>query len=352
MPATNKNNKIMVAMSGGVDSAVCASLLRDNGYDVSCAVFVFSDAGEAYVPAAQAACDSLGLPLTVLERKALFEEHVAAPFRRTYCAGRTPNPCVVCNPFVKFRTLCEAADTAGCAFIATGHYARVEQRDGVAVLRKAVSLERDQSYMLYSLTQPQLSRLVFPLGELAKPQVRETARRLGLAAADAPDSQEICFIPDGDYPGYIHARGLRGAQGRFLAPDGAVLGPHKGVEYYTIGQRRGLGIAYGTPVFVKEICENGDIRLGLSGEEFSRGMIVEQPVVNPIWREPLGGEFEVKVRSVAKPAPCFVEPLPGGTLRVEFKTPQRAPAPGQAAVFYDGEYIAAGGVIRQCFESF
>ena len=340
----------MVAMSGGVDSAVCASLLRDNGYDVSCAVFVFSDAGEGCVPAARAACASLGLPLAVLERKALFEAEVAAPFCRTYCAGRTPNPCVVCNPLVKFRTLCEAADAAGCDWIATGHYARVERRDGAAVLRKAVSLERDQSYMLYSLAQAQLARLVLPLGELSKAQVRERARGLSLAAADAPDSQEICFIPDGDYPGYIHARGLRGAAGRFLGPGGEVLGSHKGVEHYTIGQRRGLGVACGKPVFVKEILENGDIRLGLSGEEYSRGLLVESPVVNPLWAGRFGGDFEVKVRSAARPAPCSVEQTPDGDLRVRFESPQRAPAPGQAAVFYAGEYIAAGGVIRQCFE--
>ena len=173
------------------------------------------------------------------------------------------------------RQLIDTADEEGYDFVATGHYAKLIRKDSLTYLAKGDSLARDQSYMLYRLGQRELSRLLFPLAELPKDEVRKIAAQIGLSCAQKPDSQEICFIPDGDYPGYIHARGLRGAQGRFVAPDGAVLGPHKGVEYYTIGQRRGLGIAYGTPVFVKEICENGDIRLGLSGEEFSCGMIVE-----------------------------------------------------------------------------
>lgn len=334
-------------MSGGVDSCVAAKLLKDEGHDVRCVFFVMSDAHLPQIAAARSAADSLCLPLAVLDLRGEFSA-VTDYFCREYCAGRTPNPCVVCNPTVKFKALCEEADRNGSERIATGHYARVETRGGCYILRKAACLERDQSYMLYSLPQSQLSRLVLPLGERTKTSVRESARQSGLAAADAPDSQEICFIPDGDYPAYIAAHGCRGKKGRFISPDGEALGPHEGVEHYTIGQRRGLHISLGRPVFVKSILPDGDIRLGWSGDEYSAGVEIADIRMNPAYVLRQGGVYAVKLRSAARPADCRIGAVGGEGCALLFDAPQRAPAPGQSAVLYDGELLAGGGVIARC----
>ncbi len=335
-------------MSGGVDSCVAAKLLKDEGHDVRCVFFVMSDAHVPQIAAARAASGALSLPFEALDLRGEFGG-VIDYFCREYCAGRTPNPCVVCNPTVKFKALCDAADAAGSDLIATGHYARVEKKDGVYVLRRAECVERDQSYMLYSLSQAQLARLVLPLGGRTKAAVRDIADAAALPCAAAPDSQEICFIPDGDYPAYIAARGYAGKKGNFIAPDGRALGPHKGVEHYTVGQRRGLHVSLGAPVFVKEITAGGDILLGFSGDEYSAGVRVARAAVNPAFSLGDGGAFSVKLRSMAQPAGCRVEGFDGESFRLVFDEPQRAPAPGQAAVLYHGEYLVGGGVIEACF---
>ena len=235
-----RDNRIVVAMSGGVDSAAAALILRRKGFDPCGAVIRFSDASDACVTAAQGVCGTLGMPLEIIDARAEFERRVVAPFCEAYCAGRTPNPCVVCNPLVKFKALARAADALGCRMLATGHYARVEESGGFFRLKRAQCAKRDQSYMLCSLSQDILSRLALPLGEIAdKSEARALALEAGLECAGAPDSQEICFIPEGDYAAFIRARGLKGKPGRFIAPDGTPLGAHLGTENYTVGQRRG-----------------------------------------------------------------------------------------------------------------
>ena len=342
------DRKVLVALSGGVDSAVCVQLLREQGFTVSALVLRFSDAHDKAVAAAQLAADQLGVPLTVRDCSDAFRREVIAPFCAEYCAGRTPNPCLVCNPRVKFRQLCEAADEMGISFVASGHYARIAQEGEVFFPRRAVSEARDQSYMLYRLPQEMLRRLLLPVGEFEKPEIRRRAAALGLAAASAPDSQEICFIPDGDYPAYIERQGYHGAAGNFIAPDGTVLGPHKGVLRYTVGQRRGLGIALGRPVFVRRILPGGDILLGDAGEEFYAAVALNDLIERGAGLVP-GERYEVKIRSAAKPVPCRVlRRTPDGVILV-FDAPARAPAPGQAAVLYRGDLVVGGGPICEIF---
>ena len=287
-------DKVLVGLSGGVDSAVCVNVLRQQGFEVQGAVIRFSPAHDKAVAEAQKA----------------------------------------------------EADKLGCRFIATGHYARVEDRgDGVYTVCKAVSTARDQSYMLYRLGQDILSRLCLPLGEFEKEDVRQMARDAALPCADAPDSMEICFIPDGDYAAFIEGRGLAGKEGHFIAPDGADLGPHKGVLRYTLGQRKGLGLALGKPAFVKAIRENGDVALGWAGEEFFGGMRLSD-VCTPDGAPLPAGHYEVKVRSAAAPVGCTFD---GETL-VRFDEPARAPAPGQSAVFYGGDAVVGGGFIAEALD--
>lgn len=339
-------DKVLVGLSGGVDSAVCVHILKDQGFDVTGAVIRFSPAHDAAVEAAKKAAESLGIPLEVIDASEPFEANVVEPFCKAYCAGRTPNPCVLCNPTVKMKMLIQRADELGIQFIATGHYTQVEETEpGIYKLRRADSTARDQSYMLYRLDQSVLSRLCLPLGSFCKDDVRELARALGLPCADTPDSMEICFIPDGDYAKFIAERGHEGKSGRFIGPDGEDLGPHKGVLHYTLGQRKGLGLALGKPAFIKAIRENGDVVLGWAGEEFFRGMKLTD-LVTPDGKPLPAGAYTVKVRSAAQPAPCHFD----GVDTVMFDEPARAPAPGQSAVFYDGDIVLGGGFIAESIE--
>lgn len=342
------DRKVLVALSGGVDSAVCVQLLREQGFEVSALVLRFSDAHDKAVAAAQLAADQLGIPLTVRDCSDVFRREVIGPFCAEYCTGRTPNPCLVCNPRVKFRLLCEVADKMGIFFVASGHYARIAQEGNFFFPRRAVSEARDQSYMLYRLPQEILRRLLLPVGEFEKPEIRRRAVALGLAAATAPDSQEICFIPDGDYPGYIEQQGYHGAMGNFIAPDGTVLGPHKGVLRYTVGQRRGLGIALGQPVFVRRILPGGDILLGYAGEEFYAAVSLTDLVEHGPGLQP-GERYDVKIRSAARPVPCRVLRRTSDELLLAFDQPARAPAPGQAAVLYRDDLVIGGGPISEIY---
>ena len=341
-----EQDKVLVGMSGGVDSSVAVRILQQQGFAVTGAVIRFSPAHAAAVDAAQKAAEQLGIECIVLDAEELFEREVIAPFCADYCAGRTPNPCVRCNPAVKFTALLAAADRLGIQYIATGHYARVEvDGDGVSRIHLPASAARDQSYMLCRLDQDMLSRLVLPLGEFEKDDVREMARDFGLDCADAPDSMEICFIPDGDYPAYLERRGLAGKAGRFIGPDGADLGPHKGVLHYTVGQRKGLGIALGEPVFIREICANGDIRLARAGEEYFT-LIAVADIATPDGQPLPAGRYLVKVRSAAATPPALLD-YAGAEAVLTFESPVRAPAPGQTAAFYRDGAVLGGGFITR-----
>ncbi len=343
-----EREKILVALSGGVDSSACVAYLQDAGYAVAGVVLRMSAAHDQTVRDAQLAAEQLGIPLYVQDMKRAFSEQVICYFMAEYAAGRTPNPCVVCNPLVKFKGLLDAADAYGYPVIATGHYAGLRKSaDGERVLlTQAGSKERDQSYMLCRLTQKELRRLIFPLEGLPKPEVRQKAAEAGLSCAGKPDSQEICFIPDGNYAGYIEERLGAFPSGEYISPDGKVCGRHKGIIHYTVGQRKKLGIALGKPVFIKRIDpESNRIYLAWGGDEYESEILVRDV------SETYPGAFRdgmrcgVKVRSRAAVAPCTVRFAEGGKLRVLFDQPERAPAAGQTAAFYDGDVVLGGGFI-------
>ena len=338
-----EQDKVLVGMSGGVDSSVAVRILQEQGFAVAGAVIRFSPAHDAAVQQAKAAAKQLGVECIVLDAQDLFDANVVQPFCESYCKGETPNPCILCNPSVKFAALLTAADKLGIQYIATGHYARIEtDNEGVSHVHKAVSVARDQSYMLYRLEQDVLSRLLLPLGEFEKEDIREMARDMQLTCADAPDSMEICFIPDGDYASYIEKRGMSAKQGHFISPEGKDLGPHKGVLHYTVGQRKGLGIALGRPVFIREICEDGNILLADAGDDLVSNIGVAN-MVSADGKEIPAGDYTVKIRSAATPAPAHYN----GEGVLEFDPPVRAPAPGQSAVFYLDDMVVGGGFLRR-----
>jgi len=337
---------VMLALSGGVDSSVCAELLRRDGFEVRAVVMKMSDAHEYTVKAAAEVAKSLDIPLTVLDLRREFKEKVIAPFIDDYVNARTPNPCVICNPRVKFHHLLKAADEQGCDYIATGHYAKIGCENGVYFVEKSDSLERDQSYMLYRLPQEVLSRLIMPLGSLGKDYVRFKARELSLSSADAPDSQENCFIPDNDYAAYIKAQGAESLEGDFISPEGKAVGRHKGIIHYTVGQRKGLGIALGQPVFIKKIdAETNRIYLAYNGGQFSDKILVKDCVYMLKDAPHTTFNAEVKIRSAARCESAVVTPLEGGCAEVIFQSPVKAPAPGQSAVFYLENRVLGGGFI-------
>ncbi len=346
MPATR--TKILLALSGGVDSAVCAHLLKEQGYDVRAVVMKMSELHEKTVAAAKEAAESLRIPLTVLDLRDVFRENVISYFIRSYQSGITPNPCVVCNPTVKFKYLIEEADRQGCAFAATGHYAKLRCReDGRVELLRGDSDQRDQSYMLYRLTQKELSRLIFPLAHMEKDEVRRIAASLGLSCASAPDSQENCFIAGTDYAGYIEGVCGKMPEGDFIAPDGAVCGKHKGILHYTVGQRKHLGVALGRPVYVRKIDPvSNRIYLADTGE----AMLCKTAALSGVTASL--GEFpavcfkgQVKIRSVAKPVEAEITLLESDRAAVRFERPQRAVSKGQSLVIYDGDVLLGGGFI-------
>ncbi|MCI9405487.1 MAG: tRNA 2-thiouridine(34) synthase MnmA [Oscillospiraceae bacterium] len=340
--------KVLVALSGGVDSSVCVSLMKRQGCDVTGLVLSLSPAHEGTVRAAESVARALDIPLIVAREEEWFQREVVRPWAEAYRRGETPNPCIFCNPSTKFALLCREAKARGFCQVITGHYAGVRLREGRYLLKKAAFLPRDQSYMLYRLSQEQLSLLSLPLESLSKEEVRAIAAREGLPCANAPDSQEICFIPDNNYPAYIEKRFGPMPQGDFIGPDGRVCGHHKGLLHYTVGQRKGLGIALGRPVFIQSIDpQTNRIYLGESGEEYAAGVRLRDCRWIPFDRLPGSLRVGAKIRSAAKEAPASVTPLENGGAQVLFDTPQRAPAPGQSCVLYDGDWVLGGGYIEK-----
>ena len=348
-------------MSGGVDSTAAALLLQEAGYDVTGVTLKMfdskdigfgddSDNSAANVADAKSAAKKLGFPHYVFDFCDCFRKHVIDHFITEYENGRTPNPCVDCNKHVKLGQLFAKAEELGCDYIATGHYANVKYNEetGRWLLLRGKDRQKDQSYMLYTLTQTQLDHILFPLGQLHKTQIRDRAEAEGLTNARKPDSQDICFVPDGDYAQVIQNITKRAPQpGKFIHLDGTVLGTHKGQLHYTIGQRKGLGIAYRYPLYViKKDVENNIVYLGPKEELYSNTLIAEH--CNLISVPELTGPLRVtaKPRYRAKDVPAVIEPMEGGSIKVTFDEPQRALTPGQAVVFYQDDVVVGGGTIR------
>jgi len=345
----------MIAMSGGVDSAAAALLLLEQGYEAAGATFRLwerPDGGNREVDDAAEVCRGLGIPHHVFDYREIFNSRVVTPFVQSYLSGKTPNPCILCNKYIKFGIFSDFAREMGYDCFATGHYARrlYDQSSGLWQLCKALHTAKDQSYVLYSLTQKQLSALRLPLGEYEKSQIREITAASGLKVAHKADSQDICFIPDGDCGKFIAERcSADSFTGDFVDTDGKILGQHKGIFRYTVGQRKGLGIALGRPVYVKEVIphENKVVIAFDEADIFRSSVTVEN--INYIDGAPPASPIRVtaKLRYAHREAEALLTPLPGDGLsaRLDFELPQRAPAPGQSAVFYIGERVLGGGII-------
>jgi tRNA-specific 2-thiouridylase len=354
-------NKVAVAMSGGVDSAVAAALLIEQGHDV---IGLTMNLWPAWLPEpegnARACCGlsaiedarnaarRMGIRHYVLNLREEFEREVIDYFCDEYTRGRTPNPCIACNQAVKFRILLARAEALGCGVLATGHYARIatDGASGRWLLLRAADRRKDQSYLLYALTQDQLARLRFPVGTHLKGEVRSLARRWDLPVADKPDSQEICFVPIGRYGDLVAARCPEAfSPGPIRDRAGEVVGTHTGIARYTVGQRRGLGLSFSAPQYVLEIDARRNT-LVVGGQEDLLRRRLGLGTVNWIVPTPLPAAATVRVRHAAPDVPAVLHADGADRVRVEFCEPQRAAAPGQAVAFYDGDRVLGGGIIE------
>lgn len=340
-------NKVVLGLSGGVDSTLAALKLKEKGLTVTGVYLNVLNDKEGQKLAFNSALE-LDIPLVVKDIKENFDNKVISYFETEYLKGRTPNPCVVCNPDIKFSILKEVADSLGAKYIATGHYAKTYYDVNLKrwFIKKAVSEERDQSYMLYRLPEEVISRLLMPLGDvLDKDIVRREAEKAKLSSAGKRDSQEICFLREGQaYSEFLKERGVVTPGGPFLDLEGNVIGKHSGISNYTIGQRKGLGNTFGKPMFVKEI-KRDDNAIVLSDKEqdlYSYKIISSDNII----RIPFEGlKVMGKIRYRAQPSSCYIRPLENNKIEALFDEPQRAPTPGQSIVFYLEDYIIAGGFI-------
>lgn len=353
--------KVVIGMSGGVDSSVAAYLLKEMGYDVIGVTMQIWQEDKEYeereggccslsaVDDARRVADILDIPFYVMNFRDSFKKQVINYFMEDYLAGRTPNPCIACNRHIKFEELLQRSFKLGADYVATGHYAKIFSDGSRYYLEKAEDDRKDQTYALYNLTQFQLSHTLMPCGDYNKDKIREIAKEIGLRVHNKKDSEEICFIPDNNHGRYIteNAPG-KVKPGKFVDKHGNVLGTHKGIVYYTIGQRKGLGLAMGTPVFVTDIIpERNQVVIGSEEDIFKTELIAKD--MNFISIDKLDRDMSVtaKIRYSAKPAEAIITPSEEGRVKVVFKDKQRAITKGQSVVFYNGNLVVGGGVIDQ-----
>ena len=349
-----QTKSILVGMSGGLDSTYTAYRYKQAGYRVHGAVLRMSD--ETDITSAQLAAQQVGIPLEIIDARADFDRYVKQYFIDAYASGQTPNPCVMCNRYVKIALLCERARMLGITQVATGHYAQILRDDtsGRYFVHAGTDRRKDQSYVLWQLTQEMLSMLQLPMAVLDKTEVREHARALGFTAAEAKESQDICFLPDGDYVSYIERHvNTPFPPGDFVDETGTVVGRHAGIIRYTVGQRKGLGIALGHPVFVTRIdAADNTVHLAPSGQEYSWGAVANSLNFQKLTPEQLqvGTRVRVKIRYAAPPANAVIEAFSGTQVMVRFDEAQRAVTPGQSAVFYDpegtGDVLFGGRIVE------
>ena len=353
----SENKKLTVAMSGGIDSAVAALLAIGNGYDASGATMRLctkldengNDISEQDIADARSVCSKIGINHKVYDLEGRFHDTVIRDFVDTYISGGTPNPCIVCNKLLKFGALLDMAIADGADYVATGHYARIEKRDdGRFLLKKAADVHKDQTYMLWSLSQHQLSHTVFPLGDLTKPEIRKIGEESGFVIAHKSDSQDICFVPDGDYASFIEKElGKKYPEGNYIDESGNILGKHKGIIHYTIGQRKGLGISMGRHIFVtKKDADNNTVTLADEDRLFTKVVVIKG--INLIPFDRIEGEIRVKakIRYRHGESDAVAKQTGDDEITLIFDEPQRAPACGQSAVMYDGDYVIGGGIIQ------
>ena len=354
-----RKERVVVGMSGGVDSSVAACLLKEAGYEVigvTMQIWPKEDpsgteegcCGESAVEDARRAAASLGIPHYVMNFREKFKKQVMDDFAREYLAGRTPNPCIVCNRHIKWEALLKRSMELGADYIATGHYARIRRlENGRLALCQAASGAKDQTYALYSLTQEQLAHTLMPVGDYEKSEIRRIAREMGLSTTEKPDSMEICFVPDQDYAGFIERyTGRAVPEGNFVTAKGEILGKHRGIIHYTIGQRKGLGLSLGKPAFVTEIRpETNEVVVGDGEDVYAEGLVCRR--LNFMGLSGLQGETRLKVKiRYSHPGEDAVVRLTGpDQAEVRFSRPVRAVTPGQAAVFYREDWVAGGGTI-------
>lgn len=357
----SQKGKVLVAMSGGVDSSVAVHLLQQEGYEVIGATMQLWPEDTPLPPGETGCCSlsavedarrvaqKLDIPHYVLNYKNLFEEQVISYFTQEYLRGRTPNPCVACNRVFRFDALLHKAAELGLDYVATGHYARIyfDETRKRYLLVKGRDVNKDQSYFLYGFTQEQMKRTLLPVGNYTKPEIRAFAQNLGLSVAEKPESQEICFIPDNDYRRFLKERtGITLEPGDFVDEKGEIVGRHQGIAYYTIGQRKGLGLALGTPVYVLDIDrEQNLVTVGPEASLYSKGLFASNNNFIMIDELKCQEEVTVKIRYRSPDVPATITPKEGG-VRVTFAQPQKAVTPGQTVVFYQDNLVLGGGTIE------